>query len=129
MIASILSFLGVGAVGVPSIPSPLFDHGSFCQQMQEAAAQEDLRAGAVIDRWTKHGGISVDCDHRAVDFRTLLSRPVTKSWLKTEQRHWQDDICSDPPMAEATKSGWKLTASIVVNGEVIAVFEAKCSAY
>ena len=97
--------------------------------MQEAAAQGEARAGAVIDRWTKHGGIAVDCEHRAVDFRTLLSRPVTKSWLKTEQRHWQDDICSDPAVAEATKSGWKLTASIVINGEVIAVFEAKCNAY
>ena len=128
MIALVLS-LTVGAVGVQPNLSSLFDHGAFCHQMQEAAAQADVRAGAVIDRWTKHGGISIDCDHRAVDIRTLLSRPVTKSWLKTEKRHWQDDICSDPAVAEATMSGWKLTASIMLKGKVIAVFEAKCNSH
>jgi hypothetical protein len=128
MIALVLS-LAMGAVGAQSTPSLLFDHGSFCLQMQDTAGQDEVRAGAVIDRWTKHGGIAVDCEHRAIDFRSLLSRPVTKSWLKIEQRHWEDDICSDPAVAEAIRSGWKLTASIVVNGDVIAVFEAKCNAH
>jgi hypothetical protein len=127
MIALVLS-LAMGAVGAQSTPSLLFDHGSFCLQMQDTAGQDEVRAGAVIDRWTKHGGIAVDCEHRAIDFRTLLSRPVTKRWL-IEQRHWEDDICSDPAVAEAIRSGWKLTASIVVNGDVVAVFEAKCNAH
>ena len=72
MIALVLS-LAMCAVGAQSTPSLLFDHGSFCEQMQETAGQDEVRAGAVIDRWTKHGGIAVDCEHRAINFRTLLS--------------------------------------------------------
>ncbi len=118
------SSLAIGDVSDQSAVS--FDHRSFCQQMQEAAEREDVRLGTVIDRWTKHGGISVDCAHRSVDMRTLLSRPVTKNWLKTEQRHWVDDICADPAVGEATSNGWKVTASILVDGKVVAVFEARC---
>jgi hypothetical protein len=125
MIALALS-LTVGGGAVQQTPLLFFDHGSFCQQMQEAAGQEEVRAGTVIDRWTKHGGIRVDCDHRVVDVRTLLSRPVTKSWLKTEQRNWTDDICSDAAVAEATANGWKVIASSVAEGKVVAVFEATC---
>lgn len=128
MFAFIL-FLAVGAIDVQPNSSLIFDHDAFCHQMQEASSQEDVRAGAMVDRWTKHGGIAVDCDHRAIDMRTLLDWPVTKNWLKTEQRHWTDDICSDPAVAEATASGWKVTASIVVKGKVVAVFEARCKAY
>jgi len=55
MIALVLS-LAMGAVGAQSTPSLLFDHGSFCLQMQETAGQDEVRTDAAIDRWTKHGG-------------------------------------------------------------------------
>lgn len=99
MMVLVLSLAAAGAGAQPVEPFQSFDHGSFCLEMQEAAGQADVRPGTVMDRWTKHGGIFVDCDHRSVDMRTLLSFPVTKSWLKTENRHWRDDVCSDPTIA------------------------------
>lgn len=124
MIALALS-LAVSGAGVQQ-PAPSFDHGPFCQQMLEAAGSEDVRPGTVMDRWTVHGGITVDCDHRFVVVRTLRSRPVTKGWLKTEEQLWVDDICGHPGVAEATSNGWKLKASILVDGRLVAVFEARC---
>jgi hypothetical protein len=94
--------------------------------MQVAAARDEVRAGSVIDRTTKHGGISVNCEDRTVDVRTLLSRPAKKSWLQAQQRNWADDMCSDPAVADAIANGWRVTASIVVQGKVVALFAPDC---
>jgi len=118
--------LTVGGSEVERTPPAAFDHRAFCDQMQAAAAQDEVRAGTVIDRTTRHGGIAVSCEDRTVDVRTLLSRPARKSWVQAQQRNWDDDNCSDPVVAEAIANGWRVTASIVVQGKVVAVFASRC---
>jgi hypothetical protein len=58
--------------------------------------------------------------------RTMLDRPAAKSWLRTQERQWVDEICSEPDVRDAVAGGWKVTASIVADGKVIAVFAARC---
>src|SRR5688572_17089058 len=94
--------------------------------MRVIAAREVARAGTVIDHGITHGGIGVDCLHRLVDMRTMLDRPPSKSWLRTQQRHWVDEICSELDVGDAVANGWKITASVVAGGKVIANFEARC---
>lgn len=125
MFALILS-ITVGGLAVERSAPPAFDHPAFCNQMQTAAAQDEVRAGTVIDRTTRHGGIAVNCEDRTVDVRTLLSRPAKKSWVQAQQRNWADDICSDLAVADAIANGWRVTASIVVQGKVVAVFAPRC---
>jgi hypothetical protein len=107
-------------------PSAAFDDHAFCEQMRMTATRDEARPGTIIDRGIAHGGIGVDCLHRSVDMRTMLERPASKSWLRTQQRNWVDEICSEPGVGDAVANGWKVTASIVAGGKVIAVFEARC---
>jgi hypothetical protein len=102
--------------------SAAFDDHTFCEQMRVIAARDEARAGTVIDHGITHGGIAVDCLHRLVDMRTMLERPPPKSWLRTQQRPWVDEICSEPDVGDAVANGWKVTASVVEDGKVIALF-------
>lgn len=106
--------------------SAAFDHHAFCEQMRVIAARDEARPGTLINHGITHGGIDVDCLHRLVDMRTMLDRPPSKSWLRTQQRHWVDEICSEADVGDAVANGWKVTASIVEGGNVIAIFEARC---
>ncbi|MFM9848917.1 MAG: hypothetical protein ACKVP3_17340 [Hyphomicrobiaceae bacterium] len=44
----------------------------------------------------------------------------------TQERNWTDDICSDWFMSEAIAHKWHITASIVVQGKIVATFTARC---
>jgi hypothetical protein len=116
--------LGNSASDLPATST--FDDQAFCAQMRASAARDDTRPGTIIDRTTTHGGVFVDCDRRLVDMRTMLGRPVTKAWLRAQQRYWGDDMCAEPAVSEATSNGWKVTATIVANGKTIAIFQARC---
>lgn len=107
-------------------PATRFDHQAACAQIRIAAAQDDVQPGTVIDATTNHGGVMVDCELRSVAVRTLINRPVTKSWLAVQERYWLDDVCSDAHIASAVAKDWRVTQIIVVKGKVAATFMAAC---
>ncbi len=115
------------AAGLALTPAPSsFDHGAFCGQMQAAAAADSARPGTPIDRSARHGGMTVHCEDRAVEIRTLLDRPVMNGGIKTQERGWRDDHCSDPEVAEAIANKWIIKATILYKDKVIATFTAAC---
>lgn len=123
--ASLLS-LGLSISGAPEAA---FSHKVFCDAMRGVASQPAVQPGTQITRFVRHGGVSVNCDERIVEIRTLLSRPIKamgKGWLRTQMKYWRDDNCSDPFMAQAIAQGWTLKAVIVVGTQEAASFTASC---
>jgi hypothetical protein len=115
------------AANLALTPAPSsFDHGAFCQQMLAAAAVDSARPGTPIDRFTRHGGMSVYCEDRAVEIRTLLDRPAMNGGVKTQERRWRDDHCSDPNVAEAIANKWIIKATILYKDKIVATFTAAC---
>jgi hypothetical protein len=116
----------VSGFALDKMPQADFDHQAACHHLRTAAAADHAQPGRVINNTTKHGGVSVDCETRSVEIRTLISRNMRRSWLKAQERNWRDDVCSDPVFNTAVGNGWKITQIIVVRGKVAAVFKADC---
>jgi hypothetical protein len=115
------------AAGLALTPAPSsFGHRAFCEQMLAAAAADGARPGTPIDRLTRHGGMSVHCEDRAVEIRTLLDRPAMNGGVRAQERRWRDDHCSDPEVAEAIANKWIIKATILYKDKVIATFRAAC---
>ena len=111
-------------------PSATFDHRRFCDIMQAVATLPSTQPGTPIQRDIQHGGVLVNCEDRAVEIRTVLSRPIKvmgKGWLAAQQWYWKDDNCSDPLLAGAIAHGWSLKAVILVGSDEVASFTASCA--
>ena len=130
MIAWSVSVLLMG-LSVAKAPRATFDHRGFCDN--HAGGGHVYRRPSPGRRSSddiQHGGVLVNCEERAVEIRTVLSRPIKamgKGWLAVQKRYWHDDNCSDPLMAGAIAHGWSLKAVILVGSNEVASFTASCA--
>ncbi len=106
-----------------------FDHEAFCKLMNFASFHPGVQDGLLVDKNIRHGGVSVNCEQRSVEVRTVLLRPLKtmgRQWLPSQMSYWSRDHCRKKLFAEAVAHGWTLSATVLVDAQIVASFRAVC---
>jgi hypothetical protein len=104
---------------VPSVsiaePEPRFDHEKFCIAAQDIERRANADQGTWIDEYTRHEGMTVDCETRAVELRLYVHVPfkdIPGNWQDRVHREWSDDYCTDPAWAASIAQRWRIVLTI-----------------
>ena len=71
---------------------------AYCLDLTHRAVRMNAQAGKWLDRFTRHDGVSVNCDDKRVEFsRFMAATPASMGdgWEDRQEREWNASQCSD----------------------------------
>lgn len=106
-------FLVPGAsVTEPEVP---FSHERFCVAARDIEQQSNAGRGTWLDDHTRHDGMSVDCEARAVELKLYVRLPFRElpgNWQDRMGYAWSNDYCGDAGWAASINHHWSVTLTV-----------------
>jgi hypothetical protein len=103
---------------------------AYCLDLTHRAVRMNAQAGKWLDRFTRHDGVSVNCDDTRVEvrrFMTATPASMGEDWEDRLEREWNATQCSNPRSREAIEKGWTVRAIYTTATGRNVSFAAECA--
>jgi hypothetical protein len=94
---------------------PSFDHEQFCNAATDIARLQNEDRGKWLDDHTRHDGMTVDREERAVELTLFVQgafRELVGNWQDRTNYQWSEDYCNDPGWAAAINNQWRVVLTV-----------------
>jgi hypothetical protein len=102
---------------------------AYCLDLTHRAVRMNAQAGKWIDRFTRHDGVSVNCEDQRVEVRRFVAATPASmgdDWEDRKEREWNATQCSNPRSREAIERGWTVRAVYTTAAGRNVSFDAEC---
>ena len=102
---------------------------AYCLDLTHRAVRMNAQAGKWLDRFTRHDGVSVNCDDKRVEVRRFVAATPASmgdDWEERRERGWNAEQCSNARSLQAIEKGWTVRAVYTTAAGRNVSFDAEC---
>jgi hypothetical protein len=102
---------------------------AYCLDLTHRAVRMNAQAGKWLDRFTRHDGVSINCDDKRVEVRRFMAAApasMGEDWENRLEREWNATQCRDPRSREAIEKDWTVRAIYTTAAGRNVSFDAEC---
>lgn len=102
---------------------------AYCLDLTHRAVRMNAQAGKWLDRFTRHDGVSVNCEDKRVEVRRFMAATPASmgdGWEDRQEREWNATQCRDARSREAIEKGWTVRAIYTTAAGRNVSFDAEC---